>query len=334
MRKILVFVLLIIMVVSFVGCDDTVNLDNNIEKDNIATPTSDSTPTTTPENTDDSIVNNSSTKQYSVGDEVSLGDVKFNIYKIEKNNELYLLAQKNVATTTFSDSERPYDEEHNYEGSLVESYVKKFVYGLEDKGYTIKKSGIIDKDDLYKLGFVKSVTVSGRPYVCKTTPDFVKLETNFWLAGYYKVDTYQWAYFDEKIDTKSCDGEYGVRPIIVIDATELDKKPQVVPSNLNIKEIVNSNSAWTSEGGISNPYDRYYFNCEKMIFTNVFESPVLSRTDEFRMEFIDEQTIQIEGFRNGYYTPAQLTIVSETKLRIRFLDVKYNTGDYFLNKEN
>ncbi len=334
MRKILVFVLLIIMVVSFVGCDDTVNLDNNIEEDNITTATSNSTPTTTPENTDGNIVNNSDTKQYNVGDEVVLGDVKFNIYKIEKNNELYLLAQKNIATTTFSDSERPYDEAHNYEGSLVEGYVKKFVDGLEDKGYTIKKSGIIDKDDLYSLGFEKSVTVSGRPYMCKNTPDFVKLEKNYWLSGYYRVDTYQWVYFDEKIDTKSCDDEYGVRPTIVIEDSEIDKKPQVVPSNLNIKEIVNSNSAWTSEGGISNPYDKFYFNCEKMIFTNVFESSLLSRTDEFKMEFIDEKTIQVEGFRSGYYYPAQITIVSETKLRIRFLDVRYNEGDYFLNKEN
>lgn len=275
------------------------------------------------------------TKNFKVGDEIILGDVKFNIYKIGNDNKtLHLLAQNNVAITTFSDSERPYDEEHNYEGSLVEGFVNKFVDDLEDKGYTIKSSGIIDKDDLYELGFIDSVTVSGRPYLCKNTPDFVKLENNYWLGGYYRVDTYQWVYFDEKIDTKSCEDEYGVRPTIVIDSSEIDKKPQSAHPNLTIREIVNSKSAWTSEGGIHNPYDRFYFDCEKMLFTNVFSSSALNRTDDFDMKFIDDKTIQVDGLMRGYNYPAQITIVSETKLRIRFLDEKYNDGDYYLVKEN
>ena len=109
---------------------------------------------------------------------------------------------------------------------------------------------------------------------------------------------------------------------------------QEVDSNLTIKEIVNSDSAWTSEGGIHNPYDLFYFDCENMTFTNVFESSELSATYEYSMEFIDEKTIQIEGFGKWYQIPAELTIVNENKLRLRFLDNTYNEGDYFLNKTN
>lgn len=272
-------------------------------------------------------------EKYSIGEEVELGGVLFNIYKIDdSNNELYLLAQSNVGTTTFSDSERPYDEQHDYEGSLVEGYVNKFVDELEDKGYSIKSSGIIDKDDLYNLGFVDSVTKSGRPYICEEVPEFVKYEENYWLSGYYKVETYSWVYSNEEIDTQSCEDEYGVRPIIVIEPSEIDKQPQIVDENLTIKDIVNSDCVWTSEGGIANPYDLFYFDCENMTFTNVFESSEMSHTSEYDMKFVDEKTIQIDGLRRGYDYPAEITIVNENKLRIRFLDDKHNDGDYYLNK--
>lgn len=271
-------------------------------------------------------------ENYNIGDEIELGGVKFNIYKIDDNKELHLLAQSNIATTKFSGSERSYEELHNYEGSLVEGYVNRFVDDLEDKGYNIKSSGIIDKDDLYNLGFVDSVTVSGRPYLCDSVPQFVKYEKNYWLDGYYKVDTYSWVYFNEKIDTESCEEKYGVR--IVIEPSEINKQVKVVDKNLTIKDIVNSDCAWTSEGGIENPYDLFYFDCQNMLFINIFESSELSNTQEFSMEFVDEKTIRIDGVMRWYDTPAELTIVNENKLRLRFLDDSYNDGDYFLNKVN
>ncbi|MBE6976153.1 MAG: hypothetical protein E7439_03010 [Ruminococcaceae bacterium] len=277
----------------------------------------------------------STSKVYNIGDVVELGGIKFKVYRTTTDHtELYLLAQNNIATTIFSDSDRPYDKQHDYHGSLVEGYVNKFVDSLEDRGYVIKSSGIPNIDDIYELGFKDSVTVSGLPYLYDDAPDFVKLEQNFWLSGYYRVDTYQWVYFDEKIDTKSCDEEYGVRPIIVIDSSELDKEPSTLPVDLFIKDIIQSDCAWTSEGGIHNPYDRFYFDCENMIFTNIFQSPELSMTEKYKMSFVDDHTIQIEGLMRGHDFPAQITIVSETKLRVRFINEKYNDGDYFLNKES
>lgn len=280
------------------------------------------------------IEHTSSIDSYNIGDEILLGQIKFNIYKIDKSKkELHLLAQKNIATTRFSNENRSYKEEHDYEGSLIEGYVNRFVDDLEDQGYNIKSSGIIDKDDLYDLGFIDSVTVSGRPYLCDNVPEFVKYEKNYWLDGYYRVDTYAWVYFEEKIDTKNCEGEYGVRPTIVIKQSEVNKQPKVIDSNLTIKEMVDSDCAWTSEGGISNSYDRFYFDIKNMLFINVFESPVKSSTDKYTMKFIDEKTIQVDG---GWYNdlPAQLTIVDNNKLRVRFLDDDYNKGDYYLNKTN
>jgi len=270
---------------------------------------------------------------YSVGDEIDLGGVIFNIYKIDEHeNEIYLLAQNSIATTMFSDDERPYDEQHNYEGSLVEGYVNRFVDDLEDKGIIIKESGIIDKDDLYELGFIHSDGLSGRPYRADEAMDFVKKENTYWVGGYCKYETMSWAYDYGKLDTESCEEEYGVRPIVVIEPSEIGKELKTVNPALTIKEIVDSDCAWASEGGIENPYDRFYFDCENMTFTNIFESSELSDYSEFAMEFVDEKTIRLEGVMRWYEIPAELTIVNENKLRLRFVDDAYNDGDYYLNK--
>lgn len=274
------------------------------------------------------------TEKYSIGDEVELGGVLFNIYKIDDNkDELYLLAQSNVTTTIFSDEERSYGDPHDYEGSLVEGYVNEFVDGLEDKGYSITSSGIINKDDLIELGF-KVAGLNGTKYELENAPDFIKNEVNFWLDGYCKYSTYAWVYSNETITTEECEDEYGVRPIIVVAPSEIDKQPQIVDENLTIKDIVNSDCAWTSEGGIANPYDLFYFDCENMTFTNVFESSEMSNTSVYDMKFVDEKTVQIDGLMRGYDYPAEITIVNENKLRIRFLDDKHNDGDYYLNKVN
>ncbi|MBQ8000036.1 MAG: hypothetical protein IJ298_02315 [Ruminococcus sp.] len=276
-----------------------------------------------------------SIEDFSVGEEIVLGNSSFNIYKIDKNkNELYLLSQNNIAFTRFSDDDRDYMYEHDYEGSLIESFVNQFVDDLEDKGYLIKSSGIINKDDLYNLGFKDSITVSGRPYLADSVPEFVSLEKNFWLDGYYRVDTYAWVYFDEKIDTKSCDDEYGVRPIIVIDPSETSKQSAATPEIESIREIVDSNCAWKAEGGVANSYASFYFDLEEMTFTYTFKSSELERSLEFPMEIIDENTIMLDGFDYWYQIPTKLTIVNESKLRVRFVDDKYNDGDYYLNKSN
>lgn len=272
-------------------------------------------------------------EDYKIGDEISLGGIKFNVYKIDKSKkELYLLAQKNIITTKFSDEEHTGYNANVYEGSLVEGYVNGFVDTLEDKGYKISKSAIIDREDMQDLGCKDSVTVSGRPYLCEGAPEFLKYEKYYWLGGYYKVDTYTWAYKESQIDTEKCEDEYGVRPSITIKISELNKKPNQKLESLSIKEIVNSSNAWTSEGGIHNEYDSFYFDCENMKFINEFKSSALEETHEYKMEFIDDKTIRIEGLRWHYEIPAELTIVNETKLRIRFVDNKYNDGDYFLNK--
>lgn len=269
---------------------------------------------------------------YSIGDEVDLGGIKFNIYRIKNDsNEIYLLAQDNVANTPFSDTDREQKYMHDYEGSLVEGYVNEFVDDLEDKGLVIKDSGIIYKDDLIELGF-DTDGLNGTRYKINDTLDFITVDDHFWVGGYSKYDTYAWTCSYGIIENQPCEDEYGVRPIVVIESSEISKQLQEVDSNLTIKEMVSDGFAWVSEGGIHNPYDRFYFDCENMTFTNVFESSELSDTYEYTMEFIDDKTIKIEGFGKWYQIPAELTIVNENKLRLRFIDNEYNDGDYFLIK--
>lgn len=270
-----------------------------------------------------------SSKKYKIGDEVDLCGVKFNIYKIDDDSkELYLLAQKNIKITAFS------DYKHDYEGSLVEGYINRFVDDFEDKGIVIKSSGIIDKDDLYDLGFIHSDGLSGLPYKYGDAPEFVNYEDMYWVGGYCKYETRSWAYSHGLLDTQSCNDEYGVRPVIVIDSSELDKPLRELAQDLTIKDIVDSDYKWTSEGGIKNPYDSFYFDCDNMLFINVFQSSKLNETHEFNMKFIDEKTIQVDGVRKMYEVPAEFTIVDADTLRIRFIDDEYNDGDYYLNKTN
>ena len=143
--------ILILCMLCLVGCTEEDSLEANVQKKETLS------------------------EKYSVGDEVDLCGKKFNIYKLDnENDEIYLLAQSNIATTVFSDEERSYKYEHDYEGSLVEGYVNRFIDDLEDRGVVIKSSGIIDKDDLYDLGFGHSDELSGLPYRCETVPEFVK----------------------------------------------------------------------------------------------------------------------------------------------------------------
>ena len=176
-----------------------------------------------------SIENSSSTqklsKQYSIGDEIDLGGVKFNIYKIDDTaNELYLLAQQNIATTPFSESERSYEYLHDYEGSLVEGHVNRFVDELEDKGYIINSSGIIDKDDLIDLGF-EIAGLNGTKYEISNAPEFIEYEPSYWVDGYCKYDSYAWVYNNGILTTQKCESNSGVRVVIVIKESEISKQP-------------------------------------------------------------------------------------------------------------
>ena len=265
-----------------------------------------------------SVENTKPSEQYSIGDEIDLGGVIFNIYKInDANNELFLLAQQNVATSPFSNNERSYGDQHDYEGSLVEGYVNRFVDDLEDKGYTINASGIIDKDDLIELGFDID-GLNGTKYKSNSAHEFIRFEEHFWVDGYCKYDTYAWVYCNEVLTTQKCENNYGVRPIIVINPSEVDKKPQNIQTNLTIEEIVDSDSVWTSEGGISNPYDRFYFDCENMMLKYTFESPALTNSGEYKMEFVDEKTIQAEGFKTGDEYLDEIIVINEKNFVLDF----------------
>jgi len=161
--------------------------------------------------------------KYTIGQEISFGEEKFNIYKIDdKKEELYLLAQHEIATTVFSSSSHKGADYNRYAGSIVESYVDEYVNSLETQGVEIKSSGIIDIDDLYDLGFERSgYYLNGLPYLNTHEYDFVDYVDNYWVGGYCKYDTYIWVYFDEKLDNKQYDNEFGVRPVIIIDANTL-----------------------------------------------------------------------------------------------------------------
>lgn len=270
----------------------------------------------------------STSKEYGIADEINLDGEMFNVYKIDTyNNELYLLAQNNIATAPYS------SYENDYEGSIVEDYINEYVDVLEDKGYVIKDSGIIDVDDLYNLGFEDSDTLSGLPYKLGNSLEFVNYEDTYWVGGYCEYETRSWAYRYEKLDTYSCSNdECGIRPVIIIDPAEVDKVLPTVDADLKIEEIVNSDCAWICEGGLYNKYDVYYFDCENMIFKNIFESSELTQTNEFNMKFTDNNSVQIDGLRMNYEAPAELTIVDENTLRIRFINSTYDDDDEYLIK--
>lgn len=157
-------------------------------------------------------------KEFNIGDEIVIGNTKFNIYKIDDyNNQLYLLSQKNIGSTKFSKDNRNYNEEHDYKGSLVETQVNVFVDNLKKQGYKIVKYGIPDYEDIYELNFEHSETLSGLPYLGIKAPDFIKFEDDYWLDGYCKYSSYAWTYNDGTIDTDKCEEKHGIRPMIVIE---------------------------------------------------------------------------------------------------------------------
>ncbi len=101
MKKLLI--VLMVCIFCFVGCSvktstekETQTNENSIAEDTKAEKTSTSEVTEKNENL---------SKKYNIGDKVELGGVAFNIYKIDNNAGIYLLAQSSVATTSFSDEE-------------------------------------------------------------------------------------------------------------------------------------------------------------------------------------------------------------------------------------
>lgn len=163
---------------------------------------------------------------YNVGDEITLADTVFNVYKIDDfNSELYLLAQNSIATTKYSDDSHQGSYVHSYEGSIVEDYVDEFEKKLEQNGVDVVSSGLIDEDDLYKLGFEDSDGLSGRPYHYTGGYDFISSDENFWVGGYCKYETMSWVYNHGYLDPDSCDAEYNLRPMIVISPVENKDKP-------------------------------------------------------------------------------------------------------------
>lgn len=161
--------------------------------------------------------------QYNIGEEIELSGVKFNIYKIDKDEEeIYLLAQKNIATTCFSDDQHTGYQPNSYEGSLIEVYVDNFVTDLE--GVNIKSAGIIEEEDLYNLGFKHSDSLSGLPYIDEEALDFVKFEDDYWVGGYCKYQTRSWVYILGGLDSRSYNEEHGVRPAIIVNVSELGER--------------------------------------------------------------------------------------------------------------
>ena len=112
---------------------------------------------------------------------------------------------------------------------------------------------------------------------------------------------------------------------------EVKPIPEIAPG-LSIMEIINSEHAWTSEGGIHNPYDRFYFDLENMVFKYIFESSAKSDSREYKITIVNEKTVRVEGLMSRYESPVEITIINENRLWIRFIDDDYNNGDYFLNR--
>ncbi len=146
-------------------------------------------------------------KQYSIGDEITIAEKNFFVYKID-NGKVCLIAAENESII-------PYRS--------IDSCVNRYAQELQKAGIKTEFVGLMDYEDLDDLGGNRhTLAISGLPYLCYEAPAFIKSEDSYWLAGYSKYDTYTWLYKDEEIDMvqfKDC--EYGFRPVVHILATEM-----------------------------------------------------------------------------------------------------------------
>lgn len=148
------------------------------------------------------------TYHYSIGDEMELGGVLFNIYKIDNNNdEIYLLAQENIAITPF------YDEKGVRE-SLVTGYINEFAANLQNKGVVFESVELMHMNDLSPLGFKFYLDLSFSS--SDNTPEFINFESGYWIDGECKVENCAYAYHDGVLEAQPYDKEYGVRPAVII----------------------------------------------------------------------------------------------------------------------
>ena len=159
-----------------------------------------------------------------VGSEVCIGEECF--YVISSTDDtVTMLAAGNIrfeespplqdfyttSHTVFSSNTQKGTNYSDYNGSLVEKYVNKYVSYLTEKSLILMEARLITKDELIELGCVEEETS------CLGTPDWV-LSTDYWTGSsfdnnnVYALDhSGEFAYAPYDMTSY-----FGVRPVIVI----------------------------------------------------------------------------------------------------------------------
>lgn len=97
------------------------------------------------------------------------------------------------------------------------------------------------------------------------------------------------------------------------------QESQQIAQNLNIMDVIGSDGVWTCDDDRFSYYT-FKFDCDKMLFLNIFESPAMSEIKEYVMTFVDEKTVQVSGLGWIDWRPAQIIVINETTLELRYID--------------
>ena len=159
-------------------------------------------------------------ENYNVGDEVIVGDVEFYIYKTDYN-KLYLITKDIIATTSFYEKDQYGD---SYYESLVSDYVSEFSSELVRKGVKIEEYRLIEREEMQDLGCDDPQALNGRKLLCENAPSFIKIGKSYWVDSYSKFSSYAWGAYDSEkneLDYTECEKDLGVRPIIVVEPSQV-----------------------------------------------------------------------------------------------------------------
>ena len=120
-------------------------------------------------------------------------------------------------TTPFSNDEISGNNYNDYEGSIVENYVKAYEHELNKMGIKFKKISIISMDDLLELSSL-SVIESG--HITSWAPEWLYNST-YWVQQIYDTEQIGYINTDGYFSYITYDQTLGVRPAVYISVDEI-----------------------------------------------------------------------------------------------------------------
>ncbi len=150
-------------------------------------------------------------EKYEIGELVTIADIDFYVSS-KSEGKLELIAKENIGRYSFS--------KNKYS---IEYYVERFVDKIEDKGYKVEDFGILSKYRIEELCNKVTIGVDYK-YNCHNQ-DFIAIDEDYWIDGFDTGYPEFFYYYngDGMVGTESKKIDHGIRPVIKIMVTELDK---------------------------------------------------------------------------------------------------------------